>query len=121
MVQPYLTVWALWTSVAKSNSLWIRTLFLRPTLPLWIFHQTHFSASYQTVVAVLELWEGTGCSTLIRCRLSLNQGNSTVQTQDKRENLIVLGFEMSHSLCRFTFVRIQPPLRFLQKEQSQVS
>lgn len=61
MVQPYLIVWVLLTSVAHSNWLWLRTLFLRPRLSLWIFHHTHFSAGYQTVVAVLELWEGAGC------------------------------------------------------------
>lgn len=61
MVQPYLTLWTLWTSVEHRNSLWIRTLFLRPRLSLWTFHQTHFSAGYQTVMTVPELWEGTAC------------------------------------------------------------
>lgn len=80
MVQPYLTVWALLTSVAHSNWLWIRTLFLGPRLSLWIFHQTHFSAGYQTVMAVHELWEGTGCSTLICCRFSFPEPGKFLYT-----------------------------------------
>jgi len=59
MVQPYLTVWAVLASAARSIRLWIRTLFSRPRLSLWVSHQTHFSAgSYQTGMGALELWEG---------------------------------------------------------------
>lgn len=62
MVQPYLTMWALLASAAHSNRLWIRTLFSRPRLSLWVFHQTNFSAgSYQTGMGVLELGEGASC------------------------------------------------------------